>query len=210
MPRTRGDPIGDGVEIRLGLPDRYRHQAAEICYEAFRRKLAPFVSKAHAIAVIEEDWVAEHTLVALCGDQLVGVAGLFYDGQDFFRPRLATLVGQFGWLRGMIALWGLRVFFASHPRRDDICVGGLAVHPAMRGQGIGTRLLQAVFTFARERGFRTVSLEVVDTNPRARQLYERLGFVAVKTVRIPFLRWLMGFSASIMMIRKVPRDEFQG
>ena len=50
----------------------------------------------------------------------------------------------------------------------------IAVLPDYRGQGIGTRLLDALLAVADER-FAAVSLSVSESNP-ARRLYERLGF----------------------------------
>jgi ribosomal protein S18 acetylase RimI-like enzyme len=73
----------------------------------------------------------------------------------------------------------------------------------MRGKGIGTRLLESVFDFARTEGFSSVRLDVVDTNPGARRLYERMGFVPVKTGHYPYLRRVMGFSAGTTMIREI-------
>lgn len=35
-----------------------------------------------------------------------------------------------------------------------------------------------------------------ENNPAARRLYERVGFVSKGTERFPYLRWLIGFSAS--------------
>jgi GNAT superfamily N-acetyltransferase len=59
-------------------------------------------------------------------------------------------------------------------------MGALAVAGPLRGRGVGIRLMEAVLDWARARGFRSVSLEVVDANPGARCLYERLGFVAIR------------------------------
>jgi ribosomal protein S18 acetylase RimI-like enzyme len=59
---------------------------------------------------------------------------------------------------------------------DGICVG----HSA-RGKGVGSALFDALFSHARERGYDYVTLDVIDTNPRAKSLYERLGFEVVNT-----------------------------
>ena len=48
-----------------------------------------------------------------------------------------------------------------------------------------------------------VRLDVVDSNPRARRLYEREGFVPVRTVRTPYLQRAMGFAASTTMVRDI-------
>ena len=54
----------------------------------------------------------------------------------------------------------------------------LRVMEPFRGLGIGTRLIESVEALARSHGFRQIHLAVEKSNPRARQLYERLGFRA--------------------------------
>ena len=59
---------------------------------------------------------------------------------------------------------------------DEAFVQTVAVAPAAQGQGLGTRLVQALLDEAQRRGLRVVMLEVRADNARARALYERLGF----------------------------------
>jgi ribosomal protein S18 acetylase RimI-like enzyme len=54
----------------------------------------------------------------------------------------------------------------------------LAVHGALQSCGIGTILIQAAEQRIRARGLRLAELAVEESNPRARALYERLGYVA--------------------------------
>ena len=54
----------------------------------------------------------------------------------------------------------------------------LAVHGALQSCGIGTILTQAAERRIRARGLRRAELAVEECNPRARALYERLGYVA--------------------------------
>ncbi|MFD4724746.1 GNAT family N-acetyltransferase [Streptomyces seoulensis] len=54
----------------------------------------------------------------------------------------------------------------------------LAVHPALQSCGIGTVLVSAAEQRIKDRGLRYAELSVEDDNPRARALYERLGYVA--------------------------------
>jgi ribosomal protein S18 acetylase RimI-like enzyme len=53
----------------------------------------------------------------------------------------------------------------------------LAVHPALRSCGLGTVLIQAAEQRIRARGLHRAELGVEETNPRARALYERLGYL---------------------------------
>jgi ribosomal protein S18 acetylase RimI-like enzyme len=54
----------------------------------------------------------------------------------------------------------------------------LAVHPALRSCGIGTILIRAAEQRIRARGLSRAELGVEEINPRARALYERLGYRA--------------------------------
>ena len=55
-----------------------------------------------------------------------------------------------------------------------------SVAPELQGRGIGTRLMEAAERLACEAGRTSLELGVEDSNPRARRLYERLGYVAVR------------------------------
>jgi ribosomal protein S18 acetylase RimI-like enzyme len=54
----------------------------------------------------------------------------------------------------------------------------LAVHGALQSCGIGTILIQAAEQRIRARGLHRAELGVEEHNPRARALYERLGYTA--------------------------------
>ena len=54
----------------------------------------------------------------------------------------------------------------------------LSVHGALQSCGIGTILIQAAEQRIRGRGLHRAELGVEESNPRARGLYERLGYVA--------------------------------
>ena len=44
---------------------------------------------------------------------------------------------------------------------------------------------------------------MIETNPRARALYEREGFIATRTDRLGLLRYAFGFDAATTMIRVI-------
>jgi ribosomal protein S18 acetylase RimI-like enzyme len=61
-----------------------------------------------------------------------------------------------------------------HRGPSDIRIMDIAIAPAFRGRGIGTRLLRALIEEAESSG-RKLSIHVEMNNP-AKRLYERLGF----------------------------------
>ena len=54
---------------------------------------------------------------------------------------------------------------------------GMGLLPQWRGRGLGERLIRAALDAATAAGFEKVELSVYATNPRARRLYEKVGFV---------------------------------
>lgn len=64
--------------------------------------------------------------------------------------------------------------YLHHGRLEDVVVD-ISLLPAWRGQGLGTALLAAAQAQAATRGA-ALLLQVSRHNPRARALYERLGF----------------------------------
>jgi putative acetyltransferase len=58
---------------------------------------------------------------------------------------------------------------------DEVCLGLIELHPAYQGQGIGSHIVRTLLAEAESRG-KTVVLEVLDVNHRAKAFYERLGF----------------------------------
>ncbi len=68
------------------------------------------------------------------------------------------------------------VGFSTFQARPLMNIHDLAVVPAQRGTGIGRALLSAVEEQARRRGCCKLTLEVLDSNHRARHVYEQFGF----------------------------------
>jgi GNAT superfamily N-acetyltransferase len=189
----------EGLTISRGLAPDGRRAAAEIYYLAFRRKLSPILGGPEtAVALLERCLNPDRALVALIDQQVVGLVGLHHRGQQFVSWRLAELSAQFGWWLGMWR-YALSALFVRKPQEATLMMDGIAVAPAMQGRGIGRQLLEAVASFGREHGYRAVGLSVVDSNPDARRLYERVGFTAGQTERYPFMR-PFGFSEVTHMV----------
>jgi ribosomal protein S18 acetylase RimI-like enzyme len=182
------------ITIRHVLRDDERPLAAQIYYAAFQRKLTPLLGgPTTAVPILERSLEPLAALVALQSGTLVGLVGFHHQRRQLVRWDWSTLVAAFG-LRRAIVRYGIALLLARTPRSGELLLDGIAVAPDARGQGVGRQLLGAVAEFGRAYGYRTIALDVVDTNPGARRLYERLGFAAVTTHRYPFMR-PFGFTA---------------
>jgi predicted GNAT family acetyltransferase len=135
-------------------------------------------------------------------NELVGLAGFNLDGSALTTIRARDIIKEFGPWSGMRRIAWASILHRT-PRSDELLVDGIVVRADRRGHGIGTKLMYRLFDVALAHGKRVVRLDVVDTNPAARHLYEGLGFVAIKTEKVPFLRRFMGFAAATTMERSV-------
>ena len=71
-----------------------------------------------------------------------------------------------------MCFWGFSTF-AAQPLLN---LHDFAVLPEARGRGVGQRLLAEIERRARARGCCKITLEVHDSNERAKALYRREGF----------------------------------
>jgi GNAT superfamily N-acetyltransferase len=74
---------------------------------------------------------------------------------------------------GFVLLEELRDYFTLEWHGH---VGILAVTEGAEGRGAGGALIRAAEAWARERGYRTLTLNVFSGNSHAREVYEHLGF----------------------------------
>lgn len=192
-----------GVTVRRGVPAGAEDVVAALYWEAFGRKLGaalnpPATGRRFIAAHLHPD----RAVVALAGDQVVAVAGYQLDGRGLTGGGVADVLDTYGLFRGLPRLALLAVLERT-PGPDQLVMDGIAVAAGFRGRGIGSLLLGEVFRVAAEHHCRQVRLDVIDVNPRARSLYERHGFTAVRTEQTPYLRRLMGFGAVTTMHRPV-------
>ncbi len=191
------------VQIALGFGPEHRQAAANLYWNAFGRKLDHAIGpRDQGIKLIEQGLDPSRAVAAFQEDELVGIAGFNVDGQALTTIRGRDIVMEFGLWTGL-----RRIAWASLLHRDPppeaLLMDGIVVRADRRGHGIGTQLLSRLFDIALAHGKRVVRLDVVDTNPAARGLYERMGFVEIRTEKVPFLRRVMGFSAATTMERPV-------
>ena len=186
-------------QVRHGLSQEHLADAAAIFYDSLEAKKRPLLrSREDALPVLAACLNPQSMIAALRLGTLVGVCELHQRGRRFRRLRLGPFIRQYGLLGGLarlVAFGGLN----TRPPKDELVIETLAVRGDMRGRGIGTQLLEAAREYARAGGFQAVRLDVVDTNPDAQRLYERMGFEAIRMRRYPLTRRLAGFSAVITM-----------
>lgn len=188
------------IRITKGFEPAERAQVAALYWEAFGPKLGLGLGpKPKALAFLARVANPDFALAARDMDgALVGLAG--------FKTSDGSLIGgRFDDLRAVYGLFGAcwRGALLSVLERDlqsgVLLMDGIFVTKAARGKGLGRALLTAIKHEAAAQGCGEVRLDVVDTNPRARSLYEREGFAAGKVQHLGPLKHVFGFSSATEM-----------
>jgi ribosomal protein S18 acetylase RimI-like enzyme len=136
------------------------------------------------IAFIAASLQSEFGLVAFHQGKFVGVAGAKTDKGELFQVRFIT------WIR-TYHIHALQSFFIGFPfwyeRHEPgvLTLASLSIKEPFRGLGIGTKIVKEFIRYGSAEGFRTLKVEVINSNLRAKALYERLGFKKRKYTSIP-------------------------
>lgn len=142
---------------------------------------------------ISSDGVADYiwSTLARTGEDLLDVGQRRYEREDTnFSYRNCTMAVVGDEVVGMLVAFPMQIDDEHEPYIDPVLapyskleevdsyyVCGVAVISDQRGQGIGSRFMALAEKHALEKGFNKISLIVFEKNVRAKQLYERLGYV---------------------------------
>jgi GNAT superfamily N-acetyltransferase len=190
--------------ISLGFSDADRPAVAALYWEAFGQKLGRTMGpRERALDFFEAVLNPDHAICAYDDDgSLLGVVGFKTAQGALIGAEFRDMARVYGYLG---ASWRSALLAALERDSENTCflMDGLFVASHARGRGVGTRLLDAIAQEAAARGYREVRLDVVDDNSRARALYEREGFRAVKSQDIGILRYVFRFRSATTMVRVV-------
>ena len=128
----------------------------------------------------------------------MGVCGFYQAGTgaaDLGWSRLRQTLSAPASLRASLVL----SLLSRTDAQDALVLDGICVDRATRGRGIGSTLLAEAAQKAQRLGLRAVKLSVIDTNPRARALYERHGFTPTGRGSLGLLAPVYGFDGYTTM-----------
>lgn len=162
-------------------------------------------SEEEALRFLQEGLDFRQAIYSVRDKEILGVIGLNMGGaQKFFRFQLAAFLRVFGPLGGLwrYAKYSAELMFHMPLSKHAVKIDPIVVSEKARGMGIGSRLLESVYQYAEKKRLKAVVLEVVNTNPKAKKLYERQGFMTVKTLKSGWFTKKAGFS-ELYYMRKI-------
>ena len=156
----------------------YVKAASAIIAEGFIGKFSKMgLSRATVTCLMEELWETGQNhkyFVEITNNEVVAGVHLKWNGpksnvseKELCERYGSSEVSKF--IRGMEALY-------EDVTDGDCYIVELAVTSDQRGKGIATSVIGNIIDFARDEGFRRVTLFVSDRNETAHKLYEKMGF----------------------------------
>ena len=183
------------IQLQWGLPNYLRLAAASLIYDTFVKKyqytLGP---RKKGIQFLANSFRAEYGLVAFSDGEFVGIAGAKNNEGELIDVRFSRWIRTYN-IRAIRSFVIGFPFWFEKKAPGTLTVSNISVKDTFRGQGIGSLILQEFMRYGTAQGYRVLTLEVINSNVRAKALYQRLGFRITNYSSILFpWRHLLGFT----------------
>lgn len=163
------------------LNEKERKKISKLLLEALGKKLTPiFGKKILSDATLAESFSANNVLLVKekvkeeGKDEVIAFLGIKDHHSSFIDIPLGTIFQNFGIIAFLKAvIFGMLEY---KPQKNELHIEVVAVDSNHRGKGLGSSLIQEFENYARNNNLSILSLEVVDTNPKALKLYKKIGF----------------------------------
>ncbi len=112
---------------------------------------------------------------------LVGIGSVFDArvARRFFIRDILNIIRYYHWKAIPVLIRGYQTEqIILLPKENEICIAHLGISPNHQGKGLGRQLIDFLMREATPDSKHSFILDVSEENPRAKALYERLGFRA--------------------------------
>lgn len=196
------------------LNNKEKLEIARILVDTFREKIAYIwimtSDREKAIRIIQNHLNSTQCFVERINEKIVGVCSIeTKESAPFIDIPRQTFLNEFGLVGGTWRFLTYQIYKASQGAisEDMIHIDLLAVDSSARGKGIGKILLHKVEILANRIRKNQLMLEVIDSNPKAKSLYERQGFKTYKYEKMnPLFKQFTkraGFNGFFTMLKEV-------
>ncbi len=194
------------MKIQTGFQEEASKDVAQIYAHAFKRKFENVIGDEDTVSkMIEGGLNPNCSLICYQEDQVVGLLGFHMGKNSFINIGLSDFIKEFGLIKGFLKGLASEIIFYRKPVvSNELLMDGIAVKENFRGKGIGTKLFDELFLWARKNEYRAIHLDVIDENEKAKALYQRLGFEDVSYEKMPaFIQRLIGVSGVTHMRKAI-------
>lgn len=192
---------------KLGIRPEHKEDAARLYAIAFQTKFLKILGSPEEVTQLLKDGInIERGISAISADnELLGISGFQLDNTSLTDIKFRTFVVKYGIIKGTFKYIILAVLFNRKPdKKSQLLMDGIAVKEGNRGRGIGKQLFIELEKFSYQSKMTSIKLDVIDENPKAKKLYEIIGFVPTKYSKTPkFIYKLIGVSGVTTMVKEL-------
>ncbi len=119
-------------------------------------------------------------------NEMVGIGSAFSakQGQAFTLYEARNIIGFYKLKCTPVIYHGLQIEgLIKLPKKNEVALAHLAIKPEYQGKGLGTELIKALMHTVENRAEKTFVLDVSEENLRAKNLYEKLGFMTTMEMK---------------------------
>lgn len=119
----------------------------------------------------------------ILNEELIGIGAVFnsHHANDFTKKDFLNILNFYKMNSLAVLIRGLRTEqIIKLPKKNEICIAHLGISPNYQGQGLGKKLISFLMGQLSLEKSDYFILDVSEHNPRAKFLYERLGFKVAK------------------------------
>lgn len=194
-----------GFSIKEGISKEHVKKAAQLYAEAFEKKFVKLIADKDSMSELFEKGInPSYALSAVDSDNnLMGLAGFHIGEKSLIDLKMRDFVEMFGFFKGVYkGFLGYFLFDRKALDAKQLLMDGIVVDAVYRGKGVGTALFNALECYAFNKGYRSIKLDVIDENPKAKKLYTNIGFREIGHEKVPkFLHSKIGVSGYTGMVK---------
>ncbi len=182
-------------------------QVATVFVDGFYQHLSLFgQNRLKLIQGLQHIFVPETCYLALYQQTVVGMLCCSTNQTRCMKIDRADMMQSFGKLRGLLIYLALHREFNQPLLYDSqsVYIENVATALDYRNQGVASTLLNYIFE---QLPYQRYLLEVVDTNQKAYQLYQKLGYQEYQRIFEKFPE-KMGFNSKIYMKKEKRQENF--
>lgn len=144
-------------------------------------------------------------IYALVDNKIAGFIAIDKKRNLFFKYKLKSFIKAFGFFRGFWRyLYNKFIsFFEGNIKETNAHIQMIAVSEEFQNNGIGRKLIFEAKEKLKEEGIDKLFLDVVNTNKSAKKLYEKLGFLTIKTEELGSFSKKAGFTSVYKMVMSI-------
>ena len=173
-------------EVKIAVPLIYSSGPEAFEYVFKNKQLNAHDFLTHAFVKEGGGFSYQNHYSLYLNDEMVGIGSIFDNRKaSVFVLYDAWNIIQLYHFRSIeVIIKGLRTeAITQQPKRKEVLIANLGIHPDFRGKGLGTVLMQKLIETINIDEYKALMLGVSLENPRAKALYERLGFEVTNEIK---------------------------